>query len=100
MALLKKIKEKPNLELDKLKKQVFLRITTMNDVISDLRSQLDNESAYSKSKIEHIKKSLDLLEGDVWGIRKIVDAKKSFVRLQNPINDIKSRTLIVKKKTN
>ena len=91
-------KEKPNLELDKLKRQIFSKISTMNDLILDLRNQLSDGNNYSKSKIEHIKKSLDLLEGDVWGIKKIVNTKKPFTQLQNKTTNLKSKTIIVKPK--
>ena len=160
MSLFKEEKEKPNLEFEELKKQLLSRISTMNDSILDLRGRIEEESTYSKTKIEHIEKTLNLLDEDIFEVsekinkktehitkaskniidlkifaklalknkdlvdkheeqinfmnktileikdrikkREIVipagdDTKKSFAQLQNQINDLKSRTLIVEK---
>ncbi|MCK5040559.1 MAG: hypothetical protein KAR87_06340 [Candidatus Aenigmarchaeota archaeon] len=82
MGLFKE-KEEQNTALDDLKNQIFERINTLNNMLLDVKNQVEQNTEDHAGKITDIQKAFNVLDEDIYEISERVDKKSDNIKKIN-----------------
>ena len=82
MGLFKE-KEEQNTALDDLKNQIFERINTLNNMLLDVKNQVEQNTEDHAVKITDIQKAFNVLDEDIYEISERVDKKSDNIKKIN-----------------
>ena len=82
MGLFKE-KEEQNTALEDLKNQIFERINTLNNMLLDVKNQVEQNTEDHAVKITDIQKAFNVLDEDIYEISERVDKKSDNIKKIN-----------------